>query len=222
MNEFNEKYRERILKMSTTNVSDALDALGLKGSTYGIRPIWEGAKKITGRAVTVKMTAAGMTAGKTHLGIKAIEAAEDGDVIVVDDGGRLDASCWGGILANGAQLKGVSGVVVDGAVRDVDDYVEIQFPVYSRGAVVATARGRVMEEATNVMVQFGGVQVRPGDIVLADRSGVVIVPWEKRDEVIEKAEELYEKEENMIRDLKSGLSSLEVDTKYQYEKMLKK
>lgn len=221
MNEFNQKYRKRIMKLSTTNVSDALDSLALKGSTYGIRPIWEGTKKIAGRVVTVKMTAAGLTTGKTHLGIKAIEAAEEGDIVLIDNGGRLDSSCWGGILANGAQLKGISGVVVDGAVRDIDDYVDIQFPVYSRGAVVATARGRIMEEATNVMVQFAGVQVRPGDVAFADRSGVVIVPWERIDDVLAKAEMLYEKEEAMIADLRAGMSSLEVDTKYSYEKMLK-
>ena len=87
----------------------------------GIRPIFEGAHKIAGEAVTVKLTAAGETKGKTHLGIKAIEAAKAGDVIVIDNGGRLDTSCWGGILANGAQMKGVSGVVIDGACRDVDD-----------------------------------------------------------------------------------------------------
>ena len=221
MSEFNEKYRERLLKLSTTNVSDALDALGLKGSTYGIRPIWEGTKKITGRVVTVKMTAAGLTTGKTHLGIKAIEAAEPGDIVLIDNGGRLDTSCWGGILATGATMKGLSGVVVDGAVRDVDDYVELGFSVYARGAVVATARGRIMKEATNVMVQFGGVQVRPGDVVLADRSGVVVVPWERIEDVVAKAESLLQKEEAMMADLRAGMSSLEVDTKYSYEKMLK-
>lgn len=218
---FDVKYRERLKTLSTTNVADALDALGLKGATYGIRPIWEGADKIVGKAVTVKLTAAGLTKGKHHLGVKAIEAAESGDVIVIDNGGRLDTSCWGGILANGAQMKGVSGVVIDGACRDVDDYVEIKFPVYARGSVVATARGRIMEEATNVLIQFGGVQVRPGDVVMADRSGVVIIPQEKLDEVVEKAEKLYEKEESMIAEIRLGCSMLEVDTKYNYEKMLK-
>lgn len=221
MPEFNSEYRKRLEKLSTTNVSDALDALGLRGATYGIRPIWDGAKKIVGKAVTVKLTAAGLTKGKNHLGVKAIEVAEPGDVIVVDNGGRLDTSCWGGILANGAQAKGVSGVVIDGACRDVDDYVEIGFPVYARGAVVATARGRIMEEATNIMIQFGGVQVRPGDVVIADRSGVVIIPIEKLDEVVTKAEELFEKEESMINEIRSGKSMLEVDNKYNYEKMLK-
>lgn len=214
--------RERLLRLSTTNVSDALDALGYKGSTYGVRPIFEGAGKIAGSAVTVKMTAAGETKGKVHLGIRAIEAAQRGDVVVVDNGGRLDTSCWGGILATGAQLKGISGVVIDGACRDVDDFVELGFPVYARGSVVATARGRIMEESTNTMIQFGGVQVRPGDTVLADRSGVVFIPAEHLEEVLDKAESLWQKEEAMVADLRAGLSSLEVDQKYNYEKMLQK
>ena len=214
--------RDRLLKLSTTNVSDALDALGYKGSTYGVRPMYEGVGKIAGSAVTVKMTAAGETKGKVHLGIRAIEAAQPGDIVVVDNGGRLDTSCWGGILANGAHLKGISGVVIDGACRDVDDYVEIGVPVYARGAVVATARGRIMEESTNTMIQFGGVQVRPGDAVLADRSGVVFIPAEHLEEVVAKAEGLWAKEEAMVADLRAGMSSLEVDQKYNYEKMLQK
>lgn len=217
-----EQYRARLTSLSTTNVSDALDALGLKGSTYGIRPIWEGAAKIVGEAVTVRLTAAGLSKGKTHLGVRAIDAAKAGDVIVIDNGGRLDTSCWGGILANGADMKGVSGVVIDGACRDIDDYVEIRFPVYARGAVVATARGRIMEESTNAMIQFGGVQVRPGDIVTADRSGVVIVPREKFEEVLAKAEELFGKEEAMVREIRAGTSMIEVDEKFNYEKMLAK
>jgi regulator of RNase E activity RraA len=213
---------ERLYKLSATNLSDALDSFGLKSGTYGVVPAWEGAKKIAGRAVTVKLTAAGLTKSKTHLCVNAIENAKKGDVIVIDNGGRTDTSCFGGILANGAAYKGVAGVVIDGACRDVDDYVEIGFPVYARGSVTATARGRIMEEATNVMIQFCGVQVRPGDYVLADRSGVVIIPAERIEEVVTKAGELFEKEENMIRDIRSGKSMLEVDTAYNYEKMLSK
>ena len=217
---FNEFIRERLRKMSTTNVSDALDALGLKGATYGIKPVWPTMGKIVGKAVTLKMTAAGETKNKHHLGIKAIDVAEVGDVIVIDNGGRLDTSCWGGILANGAKMKGVSGVVIDGACRDVDDCVDAEFPVYARGSVVATARGRVIEEATNVMIQFGGVQVRPGDVVMGDKSGVVIIPQERLFDVVEKAQELYVKEESMVEEILAGNSMIEVDEKYNYEKML--
>ena len=78
-----------------------------------------------------------------------------------------------------------------------------------------------MEESTNTIIQFGGVQVRPGDIVMGDRSGVVIVAQEHIDEILEKAELLYQKEEDMIREIRNGVSMMEVDSKYNYEKMLK-
>ncbi|MGA2513595.1 MAG: RraA family protein [Candidatus Limnocylindrales bacterium] len=218
---FDQQSRARFMRLSTTNVSDALDTLGLRGATYGIHPLRESWDKVVGRAVTVKLVAAGLTKGEHHLGVQAIDQAEEGDVILIDNGGRLDVSCWGGILANGAKRKGVSAVVIDGACRDLDDCIEIDFPVFARGTVVATARSRVMEQATNVMVQFGGVQVRPGDIVMGDRSGVVIVPQEQTEGVLQKAEELFEKEEAMVREIRAGASMIEVDRKYNYEKMLK-
>lgn len=221
MDDFESAYRPAFEKLSTTNVADALDALNLKGATYGIVPVWPSMKKVVGPAVTVKLTAAGLTRGKHHLGIKAIDLGRSGDVIVIDNGGRIDTSCWGGILATGAKMKGISGVVIDGACRDVDDCVEVDFPVYARGSVVSTARGRIMEEATNVMVQFGGVQVRPGDIVFGDKSGVVIIPQERLEDVLKKAQELYQKEEDMIAEIRKGKSMIEVDDQFNYEKMLK-
>lgn len=221
MNEFDEKYRQRFEKISTSNVSDALDALGLRGATYGIRPMRESWGKVVGRAVTVKMTAAGETKNKHHLGMTAISVSQPGDVIIIDNGGRLDTSCWGGVLANSAKMKGVNAVVIDGACRDLDDCIDINFPVYARGTVVWTARGRIMEESTNTMIQFGGVQVRPGDVVMGDRSGVVIVPWEHVAEVIDKAEELYEREEAMVREILSSGDVLKTDDKFGYERMLK-
>lgn len=222
MSDFNSTYRARIMALSTTNIADALDALGLKGATYGIRPMWESAAKITGRAVTIKLMAAGLTKSKHHLGVMAIEAAEEGDVLVIDNGGRLDTSCWGGILATGAKMKKISGLVVDGAVRDLDDIIAVDFPTYARGTVVSTARGRIMEESTQQNISFAGVQVRPGDVVFGDRSGVVIIPQEKLEEVLSKAEECFKKEESMIKDILAGQSMLEVDTKHSYETMLKK
>ena len=217
----NRKQRAILEQLSTTNVSDALDSFGLKGATYGILPVWEGCKKIVGEAVTVRLIPAGLTPSKTHLGINAIESARAGDIIVVDNGGKLDISCWGGVLATGASLKGISGVVIDGACRDVDDYVALGFSVYARGKVVATARGRAMEENTNITVQFGGVQVRPRDVIIADRSGVAVIPHERFEQVLEKAWTLYQKEEAMCADLRAGMTSLEVDAKYSYETMIK-
>lgn len=221
MSSLEPQMRERLKRLATTELSDALDSLGLRGAVYGVRPMWDGCTKIVGRAVTVKITAAGITKAKHHLGVRAIEAAEPGDVIVIDNGGRIDTSCWGGILATAAQVKGISGVVIDGACRDVDDYVELGFPVYARGAVPMTARGRIMEQDFNCLIQCGGVQVRPGDVVVADRSGVVIVPQEKLEEVVAKAEELLAREQEMIAEIRAGKSILEVDAKYSYENMLR-
>ena len=78
-----------------------------------------------------------------------------------------------------------------------------------------------MEQSTNEMIQFGGVQVRPGDVVMGDRSGVVVVPWERVEEVLDKAEGLYEKEEQMIKEILESGDVLSVDNKFGYEKMLK-
>ena len=198
-----------------------MDALGIKGSTYGIRPMWHTMEKIIGPAVTIKMMDSGAIKSKYHLGFRAIDEAEAGDVIVIDNAGKLDSSCWGGILANGAKQKGLQGVVIDGACRDVDDYAQIGFNVYARGAVVSTARGRIQEEATNVTVRFGGIQVSPGDIVMGDLSGVVIIPRESLEAVIVRAEALYQKEERMIEEIKKGHSLIEIDERFRYENMLK-
>ena len=107
---------ERLKKMATTNVADALDKVGVRGAVIGIRPMYD-CPKIAGKAVTIKITAAGMAKSKHHLGVQAIHAAESGDIIIIDNRGDLYNNCWGEILAMGAKMKGVAGVVVDGAAR---------------------------------------------------------------------------------------------------------
>lgn len=216
--------RERLTRLSSNNVSDAMTALKIRGTTRGIRPIWEGCPKICGEAITIKMGPVGVTeAETTHLGVlNAMKAGKPGSVVVVDHGGRTDISAFGGIMGNTAQVYGMSGVVVDGVCRDIDEYVEIKLPMYSRGATVETSRGKTQSYLINQMIQFGGVQVRPGDIVLADRSGVVIVPQERFEEVLAKAEELESNESRMIQEIRSGADPALVDHKFNYENMLKK
>jgi len=219
--QFDEKYRKRLEKLATTNLSDALDKVGVRGAVVGIRPIYE-CPKIVGRAVTIKITAAGAVKSSHHLGVRAIDAAEPGDVIIIDNRGDLYNNCWGEILSMGAKAKGVAGVVVDGAARDIDACREFAFPVYARGTVPLTARGRIMEESFNQVVRIGDIQVGPGDVVMADINGVVIIPNDALDEVLVAAEEIFAKEEAMVEELKRGVPILEVDKKYAYESMLKK
>ena len=116
------------------------DQVGLRGAVIGIRPLF-GMPKVIGRAVTIKITAAGMMKSKRHLGVDAIASAEPGDVIAIDNRGDIYNNCWGEILSCAAQKKGVSGVFVDGAARDIDFCQEIGFPVFARGVVPITARG---------------------------------------------------------------------------------
>jgi regulator of RNase E activity RraA len=212
---------ERLGKLDTCAVSDALDSLGLKGATWGVGPLWP-CPRIVGRAVTMKIKPAGLEQPKQHLGTAPIEAAQPGDIIVIDNGGRLEFSCWGGLLALSAKLKGLSGVVIDGASRDIDEARELGFPVYGRGAVPMTARGRVVQESFNQEIQFAGVQCHPGDLVIADGSGVVIVAKKKEEEVVTAAEAIYQKEQEMAAGIRKGYSGLEMLEKLGYEQMLNK
>jgi regulator of RNase E activity RraA len=209
----------KLYTLSTTNVSDALDKLHLTSGIVGILPAFD-CPKIVGKAVTIKITASGMVKSKSHLATEAIANAEEGDVIVIDNSGRKDVSCWGEILSYAAKMKGIKGVIIDGAFRDLDDIKKINFPVYARQVVPVTARGRIMQESFNTLIRCGNAQVRPGDIVMADGSGVVVIPQEKAEEVLEAAMNIYTKECEMIEQIKKGVSILEVDSKYSYEKML--
>ncbi len=211
----------RLGRLDTCAVSDALDRLHLKGATIGIRPLWL-SPRIVGRSVTVKIKPAGLEKAKQHLGTPAIDAAQSGDVIVVDNGGRTDVSSWGGLLSLAAKLKGISGVVIDGACRDIDESREVGFPVHARDVVPVTARGRIMQESFNQEIQFAGVQVHPGDLVIADGSGVVFIPRSKEEGVITEAEGIAKREAEMASAIRTGKSVVEVMEGLKYESMLEK
>lgn len=216
---FDRNYRPRLIRLSTTNLSDALDSLNARGAVIGIRPVFA-SRRIVGRAITIKIAATGAVRSSRHLGVEAIAEAEDGDIIAIDNRGDLNNNCWGEVLSCAAKVKGIQGVVVDGAVRDVDACQDMQFPVYARNVVPITARGRIVQEAFNCPVRLGDEEVRPGDIIIADVNGIVIIRPEMLDEVIQIAESLMSREESMKADLLSGMDVLEMDRKYNYERML--
>src|SRR2546426_4389750 len=211
----------RLGKLDTCAVSDALDRLSLKGASFGVRPLWP-CPRIVGRAVTVKIKPAGLEKPKQHLGSAAIQAARAGDIIVIDSGGRPDVSAWGGLLSLASKTKGLSGVVIDGACRDIDESQEVGFPVFARAVVPMTARGRVVQDSFNQEIQFAGVQVHPGDLVIADGSGVVFIPREKEQEVIKEAEAVAQQEARMAEGIRQGLSVVEVLERLGYKSMLDK
>lgn len=208
----------RLSRLDTCAVSDALDKLGANGTVNGIRPL-TGPAKISGRVVTVKLVAADGATPKRHLCTAAIESASPGDVIVVEHHARDDCAGWGGILSTAAKERGLSGTIVDGLARDIDESREAGYPVFARAATPSTARGRIVEEDWNVPVSVDGVRVEPGDLVIADGSGIVFVSAALEDDVLDAAEAIAAKERAMASAVKAGKPVSRV-MGGDYEKML--
>lgn len=204
--------------LDTCACSDAMDRLGLSGVASGLRPVTV-ARKVTGRVITVQYGPVTDTNASRHSCTAAIDAARPGDVIVVAVGGRLDAAAWGGLLSLGATLRGVGGVVTDGACRDVDEAIALGLPVYAAGTTPRTARGRHGEVAWNVPVQVAGVTVSPGDLVIADGSGVVFLPAEHAEQILRSAREVAARESALSVRIKRGESVAAV-LSADYERML--
>jgi regulator of RNase E activity RraA len=214
----------RLAALDSCAASDALDKLGLAGCVTGLAPL-STPRKIAGRVRTVKLvaeTAAATASGPPrHLGTTAIEAAQPGEIIVVEQCSGIDAGSWGGILSLGAKLRGVAGVIADGPVRDVDEARGLDFPVYGRSATARTARDRIVEAGTDVPVTIGGVAVNPGDYALADGSAVVILAARDAARVVEAAEAIAAREAAMADALRAGRRITEV-MGAAYEHMLKR
>ena len=196
---------DEMLGYDTCLVSDVLEKLGLPRGVRAIERLTT-KKRVFGRAVTVKLVLFSGDIPKRHLGTAAIEAAQPGDVIVVEHKARADCAGWGGLLSTAASARGIGGVIVDGLVRDVDESDQLGFPVFARGATPVTARGKVVELATNVPVQLGDVTVIPGDYVMADGSGVAVIPAARLDEVVAEARAMTAFENGIRERLAAGAS----------------
>ncbi|WP_067904315.1 RraA family protein [Nocardia vaccinii] len=194
---------ERLRQLDTGTLSDALDRHQISGALLGLARL-SGHERVVGRAVTVRLEEFSGQVSPRHLGTAAVEASDDTNVIVVANAGRTHAAAWGGILARAASRRQVAGVVVDGVCRDLDEIREFGLPVYARGAVPVSARGRVVEAGWSEPVTLCGVTVAPGDYVLADASGVVAVPAADVEGVLETAEQIASLEHQMVTAVESG------------------
>ena len=142
-----------------------------------IRPVWRGARR-AGPAFTVRTLP-----GEFQAVREAAERAPAGAVVVVDGGGELRRALWGDKMAGLALDRGFAGLVVDGAVRDVDGIEALGFPVFAAGSV-PTPPGRALPGELDVPITCGRLEVRPGDVVYGDADGVVVVPIAMHDEVV--------------------------------------
>ena len=211
----------RLARLDACAISDALDKLGIAGVVTGIHRL-SSDMRIWGRVVTVKLEPDdGRPAASKHLSTTAVETAQPGDVIVVEQRTGIDAAGWGGNLSLGARLRGISGVIVEGPARDLDESRGYGFPVFARDHTSRTARGRLVETGTNVPITVGDIPVSSGDYVVADGSAVVFVAARDIERVLETAEKIVDNERAMAEALRSGTPISEVMGKA-YETMLRR
>jgi 4-hydroxy-4-methyl-2-oxoglutarate aldolase len=209
----------RLNRLDACAVSDALDKLGLAGVVTGIHR-FSTERKIAGRILTVKLgLIQGPVNSTRHLSTAAIEAAEPGDIIVIEQRTGVDAAAWGGVLSRGAKQRGVAGVICEGPARDLDESRQLDFPVFARDHTARTARGRIVEVGTNVSILVGHIPVSHGDYVVADASAVVFVAQAEILRVLEAAEAIARREAAMVHALEEGKRISEV-MGASYESML--
>ena len=185
---------EEFKKLSVALVSDALDRLGIHGQCLGIQPIAPGSKT-AGRAFTLKYIPCGMNKGTVG---DYIDDVPPGDVVVMDNAGRVDCTVWGDILTSVANKRRLAGTVIHGACRDVARSVGLGYPIFSRGKFMRTGKDRVQLEGVNVPISLGDVQVRQGDIVFGSDDGVLVVPKEYETDVLSMAQSISEAEERIL------------------------
>jgi 4-hydroxy-4-methyl-2-oxoglutarate aldolase len=191
---------ERASKLDTSNISDALDRLGIAGQCLGIKPR-DPRFRLTGRAVTLLYGPAGKPAGTVG---EFIDDVPPGYVIAIDNGGRENATVWGDILTEVAHRRGIAGTVIDGACRDTALCLELGYPVFSRSYSMRTGKDRVQLEGTGVIVNIGDARVAPGDILRGDTDGVVVIPRQHEVKVLEAAEEIFAREEAIRKAVRAG------------------
>ncbi len=211
----------QLLAVSTPNVSDALDRLGIEGAPQGILPIYPCAK-IAGPAATLKVVPFGQAEESIVLGtLRAIVKGGAGSVLVVDGSENPHINSFGGVAGATAKHNGLVGCVSDAVVRDVDEYKVYGMPVYCKGIAQQSVRGRSACAGYGMEIRLGGVRVRPGDYILADDNGTVVIPHERVAEVITFAQKVRATEERVIAEIRAGADPVEAHQRVNYDNMLK-
>lgn len=202
-------------QLATTTVSDALDRLGLPTQVFGIRPL-DRSFRLVGRAYTVRTIPVPAGAKGASVG-DYIDDVPEGEVVVLDNAGRLDGTVWGDILTIMAHRRRLGGTVIHGVCRDAARSLELGYPIFSRGTYMRTGKDRVMADGYNIPVSLGEVRVTPGDLLFGDADGVVVLPREHEDAIIAVAREIDEAEERIRRAItEEGMRLDEARKKYRY------
>jgi 4-hydroxy-4-methyl-2-oxoglutarate aldolase len=192
--------RTRLSGLSCTDLSDAMDRLAVPCQCFGVMPL-DRTFSLVGQAWTLRYGSVGQSGGTVG---DYIDDIEEGQVVVLDNQGRLDATVWGDLLTSMAVRRKVAGTVIDGICRDVDRALELRYPLFARGNWMRTGKDRVRVEATQEPVTIGGIRVEPGDWLRGDGDGLVVVPAARAEEVLQVAQQVHDAEERIRAAIADG------------------
>ena len=206
-----QKYAD-IIKLGTSALSDAMDRLGIPGQALGIKPV-DRSFLVCGPAFTVHNMPCDIHGGSVG---DYIDDVAEGQVICIDNAGRLDCTVWGDILTIMGSLHNIGGTVINGVCRDSNRAMEVGYPIFSRGTYMRTGKDRVMADAYNTKISLGEVAVVPGDIIAGDFDGIVVIPQERLDEVVKAAIEIEDAEDHIRESIRKGMSLIDARTQFNY------
>ena len=198
---------EAFSRVSTCNISDAFHKQGI---VHGLIPYIKSGDRMVGRALTVQTTN-----GDWAKPVEAIDQAKEGDIIVIDVGGA-PVAVWGELASNSAMMMGVKGVVIDGAIRDIDDIKALNFPAFARTAVPNAGEPKGYG-GIGIEITVGGQTVRTGDWIIGDESGLIVVPKEKAVEVANRALAVHENEDRTREEIRRGSTLSKVNELAKWE-----
>ena len=153
--------------------------------------------------------------------LRAIVKGGAGSVLVIDASENPTVNCYGGVAGATSKHNGLVGCVADGVVRDVDEYKGYGVPVYGKGIAQQSVRGRSSCAGYSIEVKLGGVRVRPGDYIVADDNGTIVIPIDQLGAVIEFAQKVKATEDRIIAQVRAGMDPVEAHEKVNYDNMLK-
>lgn len=188
--------------LSTTTISDAMNEMNLSGGLLGIDALVSNTH-ICGQAFTIHYA----PDDKKNCAIKHvfIDDVKAGEVVVIDNEGRMDCSVWGDIMSYYGSKHNIVGTILNGVCRDINLIRQLKYPVYAKGTYMATGLHKVCVDKINESVNISGILVQPGDIICGDSDGVVVVPFDKAVDILKIAKIIVKREHEIFAKIDAGL-----------------
>ncbi|GAA0133604.1 RraA family protein [Paenibacillus sp. YSY-4.3] len=199
--------------ISTACISDALDTFGINGGLEGLKALAPG-MALAGPAYTLQYEP--VSEGEAAQAGEFIDEVPEGHIVVIANAGRQYCTVWGDLLTHAAKIRGLRGTVIDGCCRDATAILQTGYPLFSLGSYMKSGKNRVRLAARQVPVTIGGTVVRPGDIVAADDSGVIVIPKDVAEQAYRRVKEIEAMEERILLDLQNGMPMKEARIKHRY------